>query len=200
MVNLFHVLIQVAGLKDCDVLIANPLLKVGFIPEFNIDESDVITGPQEKTEVNEAEFMENLERFKMEIGDLGDTINSKSLNVIPLGTGSSAPGKYRNVSSTLLQLSTGNVLLDCGEGTIGQLFRVFGPLLKKELRKIKLIFISHLHADHHLGISILIHYIGTIGVLKSIYELDPPMESKISIIAPSTFLEFLEEYSQPKLV
>ena len=143
-------------MKDCDLLIANPLLKVSFIPEFEIDESQVITGPQKKSEGNEAEYMRNLSRFKKEIGDFGDSADSKSLNVIPLGTGSSAPGKYRNVSSTLIQLLSGNLLLDCGEGTLGQLFRVFGPLLHQELRKIKLIFISHLHADHHLGISILI--------------------------------------------
>jgi ribonuclease Z len=195
-VNLIYVLTKVSGLEGCDILIANPLLKVSFIPEFKIDESEVINGPQEKSEDNEEEYMQNLEIFRREIGDFGDSVDSKSLNVIPLGTGSSAPGKYRNVSSTLIQLSLGNVLLDCGEGTLGQLFRVFGPLLTEELRKIKVIFISHLHADHHLGISILIYSPGTIGVLKRIYELDPAVQSRIIIIAPSTFLSFLEEYSK----
>jgi ribonuclease Z len=186
-VNLIYILTKVSGLEGCDMLIANPLLKVSFIPDFKIDESEVINGPQEKCEENEEEYMKNLETFRREIGDFGDSVDSKSLYVIPLGTGSSAPGKYRNVSSTLIHVSLGNILLDCGEGTLGQLFRVFGPLLTEELRKIKVIFISHLHADHHLG---------TIGVLKRIYDLDPPVQSRIIIIAPSTFLVFLEEYSK----
>lgn len=145
-------MILVVGLKGCDIIPANPLVKVTFLPEFKIDDSEVIHGPQQKKEVNEDEYMQNIEKFKGDIGDLCNSVGSNSLTVIPLGTGSSAPGKYRNVSSTLLQLSSRNILLDCGEGTGGQLLRVFGPLLQEELRKIKLIFISHLHADHHLGI------------------------------------------------
>ncbi|KAG8798257.1 hypothetical protein FRC17_007524, partial [Serendipita sp. 399] len=39
-----------------------------------------------------------------------------------LGTGSAVPGKYRNVSGALVQIpGYGNVLLDSGEGTYGQL-------------------------------------------------------------------------------
>ena len=135
-----------------DLMLANPLLKISFLPEFKIDESEVINGPQDKKEDNEDEFMENIDNFKKQIGEITDNVNSKNLNVIPLGTGASSPGKYRNVSSTMIQTSSRNILLDCGEGTNGQLLRVFGPLLNEELLKIKLIFISHLHADHHLGI------------------------------------------------
>ncbi|OBZ77397.1 hypothetical protein A0H81_02334 [Grifola frondosa] len=47
--------------------------------------------------------------------------------VIPLGTSSAVPSKYRNVSSTVLQIpGWGNIMLDCGEGTWGQLVRSFG--------------------------------------------------------------------------
>ncbi|EIW66065.1 hypothetical protein TREMEDRAFT_70321 [Tremella mesenterica DSM 1558] len=72
--------------------------------------------------------------------------------ITTLGTGSALPSKYRNVSSTLVEIpGTGGVLLDCGEGTLGQLRRRFGDL--SELWKdLKMIFISHLHADHHLGL------------------------------------------------
>ncbi|KAG6896461.1 hypothetical protein C0992_008112 [Termitomyces sp. T32_za158] len=50
-----------------------------------------------------------------------------NVKVIPLGTGSALPTKYRNVSSTLVQIPNwGNILLDAGEGTWGQLARQFG--------------------------------------------------------------------------
>ena len=47
--------------------------------------------------------------------------------VTTLGTGSALPSKYRNVSSTHLDIpGLGGILLDAGEGTVGQLRRRFG--------------------------------------------------------------------------
>lgn len=44
------------------------------------------------------------------------------------------------------------ILLDCGEGTYGQIIRFYGAEESKEVfRKLKAIYISHLHADHHIG-------------------------------------------------
>lgn len=64
------------------------------------------------------------------------------------------------VSSTLIQIpDRGNILLDAGEGTWGQLARHFGvdssasPNVWEILRNLKCIFISHLHADHHSGLA-----------------------------------------------
>lgn len=79
--------------------------------------------------------------------------------VTTLGTGSAAPSKYRNVSSTLLHIPNRQgsgldfVLLDAGEGTLGQIKRKFGLEWKETLRCLKIIFISHLHADHHSGLA-----------------------------------------------
>jgi len=43
------------------------------------------------------------------------------------------------------------MLLDCGENTLGQLHRHFGSAaIVGILRKLRAIFVSHLHADHHL--------------------------------------------------
>jgi ribonuclease Z len=54
-----------------------------------------------------------------------------AFQVIFLGTGAAVPSKYRNVSSTYVQFGSGErfhgVLLDAGEGTLGQLLRRFGP-------------------------------------------------------------------------
>jgi ribonuclease Z len=83
--------------------------------------------------------------------------------IITLGTGSALPSKYRNVSSTLVRVpGWGSLLFDCGENTLGQLKRVFSrEELKQVLEELKLIFISHMHADHHLG---------TASVIKAWYE------------------------------
>jgi len=53
-----------------------------------------------------------------------ENIKRDDLEIILLGTGSSQPSKYRNVSSIHINLfSKGGLLLDCGEGTLGQLKR-----------------------------------------------------------------------------
>jgi ribonuclease Z len=64
------------------------------------------------------------------------------------------------VSSTLIGIpGRGNVLLDCGEGTWGQLVRLFGDDFAcstgvwEEIRKLKCIFLSHIHGDHHIGLA-----------------------------------------------
>ncbi|KAJ6394648.1 hypothetical protein OIU77_023790 [Salix suchowensis] len=56
-----------------------------------------------------------------------ENIRRDDLEVVLLGTGSSQPSKYRNVTSIYINLfSKGSLLLDCGEGTLGQLKRRYG--------------------------------------------------------------------------
>ena len=127
------------------------------------------------------------------------------LGLLFTGTGSAIPSKYRNVTGILCQppplsaagaaaaraagnpylahCARANVLFDCGEGTLGQLFRALGagegeagsgpamgaasgsgplqslPLaasLEEALAGLALLSISHLHADHHLGLASLV--------------------------------------------
>ena len=87
----------------------------------------------------------------------------KDAEIICLGTGSAVPSKYRNVSGTLIRVpGCGSYLLDCGENTLGQMKRVFSHIEFVEvLRDLKLIWISHLHADHHLG---------TVAIIKAWYD------------------------------
>ncbi|KAF9038581.1 hypothetical protein BJ165DRAFT_1352473 [Panaeolus papilionaceus] len=86
-----------------------------------------------------------------------------SVGIHPLGTGGSLPSRYRNVLSTLIRIpGWGNVILDCGEGTWGQLARHFGTDESAPdnawdiLRDVKCIFASHIHGDHHMGLSQLL--------------------------------------------
>ena len=65
------------------------------------------------------------------------------------------------MSSTLIQIpGYGNVLLDCGEGTFGQLARTFGigdaadgQSVWHVLRELRCVFVSHAHGDHHIGLA-----------------------------------------------
>lgn len=44
-------------------------------------------------------------------------------------------------------------MIDCGEGTYGQIVRFFGPEKADEIvANINAIYVSHLHADHHIGL------------------------------------------------
>lgn len=47
--------------------------------------------------------------------------------IVMLGTGCSVPNKIRNTSGILLRINKDcSILLDCGEGTLGQIIRFYG--------------------------------------------------------------------------
>jgi ribonuclease Z len=116
--------------------------------------------------------------------------------IITLGTGSSMPSIYRNVSATLIRLphEQGNFLLDCGEDTIGQLRRAFpAQELAQVLRNLQGIWISHLHADHHLG---------TVSVIQerakafdALGDQGKNLDRTIVVMSEEGMLSFLKDYS-----
>ena len=73
------------------------------------------------------------------------------MRIVFLGTGGTYPSKIRNVTSIAIQLPGEVVMFDCGEGTQRQLMSSSVSFMK-----ISKIFISHLHADHFLGLPGLI--------------------------------------------
>lgn len=58
------------------------------------------------------------------------------------------------VSSTLVDIPDfGSILLDAGEGTLGQLRRRFGTEgVQQVYGRLRILYISHMHADHHIGL------------------------------------------------
>ena len=106
--------------------------------------------------------------------------------VSTLGTGSAIPGKYRNVSSSLIENYGTNemIFLDCGEMTAGQVHRLFGAKRAEELLgRTAAILISHKHGDHHLG---------ALSLIKKIIKT----RGKVVLIAPERFKIWLEEFAQ----
>lgn len=66
-------------------------------------------------------------------------IGRDQLEVSFLGTGAAVPSKYRNVTSIYLDFfKKGSLLLDCGEGSYGQLVRRYGQEgAKQALQKLR---------------------------------------------------------------
>ncbi|XP_017892502.1 ribonuclease Z, mitochondrial isoform X2 [Ceratina calcarata] len=99
-----------------------------------------------------------LEELKANIAKKSSELNLDNIpdypRIVMLGTGCSVPNKVRNTSGILLRITEdSSMLLDCGEGTLGQLIRFYGISKSNDvMRSIKAIYVSHIHADHHLGL------------------------------------------------
>jgi ribonuclease BN (tRNA processing enzyme) len=64
------------------------------------------------------------------------------------------PGHYRGASAIYYVSEQRGILMDCAEGSYGQIMDHFGDPAKTDdvLLKTKVIFITHIHGDHQLGI------------------------------------------------
>ena len=118
------------------------------------------------------------------------------VEIITLGTGSALPSKYRNVVSTLLKVpfkdvhgnvTNRNILFDAGENTLGTIRRMFSNFdIGTLFKDLKLIYLSHLHADHHLGI---------VSVLKEWYIRNKEDQNAIIyLITPWQYNKFINEW------
>lgn len=78
----------------------------------------------------------------------------EEVEVVFLGTGAALPSKYRNVTCIYInRFKRGGMLLDCGEGSLGQLTRRFGLAgVRQVVCSLACIWVSHIHADHHAGL------------------------------------------------
>ncbi|RMB95069.1 hypothetical protein DUI87_28511 [Hirundo rustica rustica] len=109
--------------------------------------------------------------------------------IVFLGTGSAIPMKIRNVSSTLVNTSaTRSLLLDCGEGTFGQLCRHYGEQVDQVLCNLVAVFVSHMHTDHHSGLlNILMERRRAFAALGQAF-------SPLFLVAPEQIMPWLHEY------
>ncbi|KRX02613.1 hypothetical protein PPERSA_11953 [Pseudocohnilembus persalinus] len=114
---------------------------------------------------------------------------NKNTDIFPkittLGTSSSSSTLFRNVTSYMIQLNqNASIMFDCGSGTFQQFLMNLGENqqdLKQELQKIKILFVSHYHTDHHLGISELCQQRKQLGISEPLF-----------IILPNNLLNYYE--------
>lgn len=134
----------------------------------------------------------------------GCTTESESAGcLIFTGTGSAIPCKHRNVTGIFVGMNDDNgMLLDIGEGTVGQLIRSWRSTysgddkcayIRRSILGIKAAWISHPHADHHLGIVRLLSQRNSILLENgaTANNSDP-----LVLMSSSNVLRFLDEYSK----
>lgn len=97
-----------------------------------------------------------------------------------LGTGSAIPSKLRNTSNILINFhhpKPASVILDCGEDSHGQLLRHYGAERASQvLKNLRMIYVSHHHADHHIGLIKLLNARKEISNEPVILLLPPNIE------------------------
>jgi ribonuclease Z len=96
------------------------------------------------------------------------------LDVVFLGTGGSVPTARRSTACVLVRRGGDRLLFDCGEGSQRQMQRSTG------LIQVDDIYITHLHADHYLGLP---------GLLKT-YDLQD-REQPLRILGPRGLHELI---------
>lgn len=140
-----------------------------------------------------------VEKLTILLAPVSDAESLKDhVQVFTVGTGSALPAIHRNVLSNLVRIpyKTENgdiaftsVILDGGENTLGTMLRMFshngGQQMLQILQELKLIYLSHLHADHHLGL---------VSVINAWFEENRSNNAKLFLILPWQFDHFLSEW------
>ncbi len=103
------------------------------------------------------------------------TLAAVDLSLFFAGTAGSVPSARRGLPALLIRRGADRILIDCGEGTQRQLVRTVG------LTDLTDIFLTHLHADHWLGLP---------GMLKS-FELRD-RERPLTVHGPPGMTALLE--------
>lgn len=159
---------------------------------------DKYVAPLKQTTKEVASKSETTNNKPLSLGLLNDyKLLKDNVQITTLGTGSALPSIYRNVLSNLIripikQAGTGeikftSILLDAGENTLGTLLRTFGHGKQYEtiFKELKLIYLSHLHADHHLGI---------ISVVNKWFEVNKDSDDLLHLVIPWQYDHFMTEW------
>ena len=90
------------------------------------------------------------------------------MDLVFLGTGGSVPTARRATACLLVRVGGERLLFDCGEGAQRQMQRSTG------LVQVDEIFVTHLHADHYLGIPGLLKTYDLNGRERGLRVIGPP--------------------------
>jgi ribonuclease Z len=97
-----------------------------------------------------------------------------------LGTGSAIPMPGRHPTAQWVSIGERHYLVDCGEGTQMQIRKFHLPM-----QRLSAIFISHMHADHFLGLP---------GLLSTLDLLD--FKKPLTLVAPAAVFAYLDDYAK----
>jgi len=127
-----------------------------------------------------------IKEFKKNDAEIKSKWSRNEIEITFLGTGAAQPNCLRNVTGIYVEMfNLGGFFLDAGEGSLTQLYRLYGnEKLTEILKNLKMIWISHDHADHQLGIPEIL-------IERNIRGFN----DKLLVIAPQNVLNFLLEYS-----
>ncbi|KAJ2782194.1 hypothetical protein GGI15_002992 [Coemansia interrupta] len=189
-----------------NVIVPSSLMTFDFEPKPQLDCSKVqpALGPEEMLEQVQAKMQEEQPSAANGSTDSAVTVTngtSDELIVCPIGTGSSIPSIYRNVSANIISVNGyGGIVLDCGESTVSLLKRFLGYPKRnihntrinlsytEFVSSLKLLYISHMHADHHLGAILLLHEWNELT--KNL-----PNRPRLTIVAPARFMSWIADFS-----
>ncbi|XP_036692216.1 zinc phosphodiesterase ELAC protein 2 isoform X2 [Balaenoptera musculus] len=186
---------QEGGLAPCVPLVRGQcLLKYQLRPRREWQRDAIVTCDPEEFIAEALElpnFQESVQEYRKTVQDGPAPAGKRGQypEVVFLGTGSAIPMKVRNVSSALINISSdASLLLDCGEGTFGQLCRHYGDEVDRLLGTLAAVFVSHLHADHHTGLlNILLQR------ERALVSLGKPCHPLL-VVAPTQLRAWLQQY------
>ncbi|XP_011335236.1 ribonuclease Z, mitochondrial isoform X2 [Ooceraea biroi] len=167
---------------------ARTLDTVHLQPELLFDKKkELLLQPEEYlNEIFETEgFLDELAEVQTILSNREKSLPKNEYpKIVMLGTGCSIPSKVRNTSGILVRVDENHsILLDCGEGTFGQIVRIYGRSEADNIVKtIKAVYVSHLHADHHMGL---------INLLK---EREKATQDLLYLLAPKHIASWLQMY------
>lgn len=188
------------------------IFKLHLLQQFHISNDNVIADDSLISNDSWSDLFDtNIPQLQIQGADKSQILNQQpiSLNiktgslkdqihVVTLGTGSAIPSIQRNVISSLVRIpyydsdnsiKVRSILLDGGENTLGSMLRNFGHLdgdqFKQIFQELRLIHLSHLHADHHLGL---------ISVINKWFEINSENDHKLYLVIPWQYNTFVSEW------
>ena len=169
-------------------------------PGFEPINTDIFPLKKMDTLDENKDFMQKYTKF-LNLKKKSENEANKNMNfndcdplIVFLGTGSMIPSTYRNVSGIYLDYGSFSLLMDCGEGTYFQLLNQFGfeRVYKEILPKLNILFISHIHVDHHAGLFQILYQRA-----KSLKALQVnPNDNPIFLVLPANLMPWYYKYTK----